>query len=278
MCTHSHSFPHLSFSREIFLCVCHKQTNKKNRHSSLIRTVPFLADLPPDFLGRLALCLRPVPFGAGEYCFVAGDVAKSMYFLLTGRVQREKWVVSHHGRCELSQFRISTGPSFFGEEGVIRLTTFDIDAEERTRSYSIRTITFCDCYSLERNDLKYLMDEYVHYSSLSRYSHFAKKKRTFIESPMSYKFVLTRVSSLHLLLVPHSYADVYASLRHEAIKLSWQFIFHLICRAFRRYPTELYACRTFFFFFSAAVDALKHSAPLLHPHVPFLLPHSLFTI
>ena len=63
------------------------------------RQIPVFAAAPPDFLGRLALCLRPVAFGAGEYCFVAGDISKQMFLLVEGRVQ-----VSNHTYYDILTF------------------------------------------------------------------------------------------------------------------------------------------------------------------------------
>ena len=74
--------------------------------------------------------------------------------------QREVWTVGKHGRNELSHFKISCGPSSFGEEGVVTLSTVGVHAEERTRSYSIRTITFADTFALRRDDLSNLLVEY----------------------------------------------------------------------------------------------------------------------
>jgi CRP-like cAMP-binding protein len=95
----------------------------------------------PEVLARIERIMKPCQFEPGTYILQEGALGSHMFLLLRGRVAvlkrtpsgDEYKVADLHDHMNI----------FFGEGALL-----DIDA----RSASIKAITHCECYSIERED------------------------------------------------------------------------------------------------------------------------------
>lgn len=106
-----------------------------------VRAVPIFQELRDDFLVRLASIMDELSFPARHTIFTQGQEGRSLYILVSGRVQ------VHVGDRELA--RLDKG-ACFGEMSVF-------DAEPR--SASVTTIEACECLMLTQQQLYEAIEE-----------------------------------------------------------------------------------------------------------------------
>jgi len=106
-----------------------------------VRAVPIFKELRDDFLVRLASIMDELSFPARHTIFTQGQEGRSLYILVSGRVQ------VHIGDRELA--RLDKG-ACFGEMSVF-------DAEPR--SASVTTIEACECLMLTQQQLYEAIEE-----------------------------------------------------------------------------------------------------------------------
>jgi CRP-like cAMP-binding protein len=106
-----------------------------------VRKVPIFQELRDDFLMRLAASMEELSFPAKQPIFLQGEEGRSLYVLVSGRVQ------VHIGDRELARLEQGT---CFGEMAVF-------DAEPR--SASVTTLEPCDCLMLTQQQLYDAIEE-----------------------------------------------------------------------------------------------------------------------
>lgn len=106
-----------------------------------VRGVPIFQELRDDFLIRLASIMDELSFPANHRIFTQGEEGRSLYIVISGRVQ------VHIGDKELAQ--LDAG-ACFGEMALF-------DAEPR--SASVTTIAPCNCLVLTQQQLYEAIDE-----------------------------------------------------------------------------------------------------------------------
>jgi CRP-like cAMP-binding protein len=106
-----------------------------------VRGVPIFKELRDDFLVRLASIMDELTFPANHTIFTEGQEGRSLYIVVSGRVQ------VHIGAQEIVQ--LDTG-ACFGEMALF-------DAEPR--SASVTTLVPCDCLMLTQQQLYEAIDE-----------------------------------------------------------------------------------------------------------------------
>eukprot|EP00814_Leptocylindrus_danicus_P018467 CAMPEP_0116042656 /NCGR_PEP_ID=MMETSP0321-20121206/25832_1 /TAXON_ID=163516 /ORGANISM="Leptocylindrus danicus var. danicus, Strain B650" /LENGTH=1504 /DNA_ID=CAMNT_0003523199 /DNA_START=812 /DNA_END=5322 /DNA_ORIENTATION=+ len=104
---------------------------------SHIKNCPFFDICSIEIIKRLAMCLQPLVFSTEDVLIQYGDMGQEMFFLEKGTVE----VVSGDGK---TVFATLNRGSFFGETGLFFKTK---------RSTTIRAITFCEVFRLDKWDL-----------------------------------------------------------------------------------------------------------------------------
>lgn len=107
----------------------------------LIQKVPIFRELRDDFLVRLAATMEELSFPAKHTIVKQGEAGRSLYILISGRVQ------VHIGKRELTKLKTE---DCFGEMAVL-------DAEPR--SASVTTLEPCDCLMLTQQQLYEAIEE-----------------------------------------------------------------------------------------------------------------------
>ena len=104
---------------------------------SHIKSCPFFDFCSEEVIRILAMCLHPLVFSVGDVLIQYGDMGQEMFFLEKGSVE----VVSGD---EKTIFATLTKGNFFGETGLFFKTK---------RSTTIRALTFCEVFRLDKVDL-----------------------------------------------------------------------------------------------------------------------------
>jgi len=105
--------------------------------------VPLLQKGDPVFLHQLALALRPVVCAAGDWVIRQGEVGSEMYFLCRGQVE----AVDSQGKL----LNVLGPGDYFGELGLLLA---------RPRTASVRAVTSCDLFVLDRADFQRALRDY----------------------------------------------------------------------------------------------------------------------
>ncbi len=103
--------------------------------SDLLKKIPLFARAGADFVTQISLALKVRIVMPDEYIFKAGEEGNEMYFISSGEVA----VYSPKGDYLAT---LSEG-NFFGEIALIK---------HQPRNATIRAITFCDLYRLDKED------------------------------------------------------------------------------------------------------------------------------
>jgi voltage-gated potassium channel len=110
----------------------------------IIEKVPLFREASESFIREVAMHLRPMVCTPGDFIFRAGDVARDMFFVARGRLE----VIAQDGTTVIAT--VEEG-SFVGEMALLL---------ERPRSASVRALTFCDLYVLEKNVFFHIVVNY----------------------------------------------------------------------------------------------------------------------
>lgn len=101
----------------------------------IIEKVPLFNDAGDDFIKEIALEIKPVVYLPGDFVVQAGERGDDMFFVSRGELE----VLSKDGQTVLA--RLKDG-DFFGEIALIL---------RQSRSASVRALTYCDLYRLDRD-------------------------------------------------------------------------------------------------------------------------------
>ena len=116
-----------------------------------LERVPLFQGAGPVFLRNLAMTLEPVVYEAGETIIRQGETGREMYFLCRGQVE----AFDDKGKV------LSTlgDGAFFGEISLLR---------EQPRSASVRAVTPCDLFVLDKADFDRALEQYPQFASAIR--------------------------------------------------------------------------------------------------------------
>jgi hypothetical protein len=109
----------------------------------ILDKIPLFKGVDSSFIEEVALNLKLDVFTPGELIFKKGQKGTTMYFVIKGKVE----VLSEDG----SSISLLSDGDFFGE---IALLT------DQPRTASVRAITYCDLYILEKNIFDTLLQKY----------------------------------------------------------------------------------------------------------------------
>jgi Na+:H+ antiporter len=121
-------------------------TKLKTEPEELLRSVPFLHDLPAEDFAVLAARLRPQTVAAQEVIFEEGDPGDALYIIARGvvRISRREDNVWRHVASLMAG-------NFFGEGSLL---------DRHPRNATVTAITPCALYKLGRKDLEVLVEVY----------------------------------------------------------------------------------------------------------------------
>jgi CPA1 family monovalent cation:H+ antiporter len=118
----------------------------KTTPEELLRSVPFLRDLPAEDFQVLAARLRPQTAVAREVIFHEGDAGDALYIIARGVVR-----ISKQEGSEWRHLATLMAGNFFGEGALL---------DHRPRNATVTAISPCSFYKLRRRDLELLSDVY----------------------------------------------------------------------------------------------------------------------
>jgi CPA1 family monovalent cation:H+ antiporter len=124
----------------------HEITKLKTTPAELLRTVPFLRDLPAEDFAILAARLHPQTVRAHEVIFDEGDPGDALYIIARGVVR----VSRRDGNVWRNIASLMAG-NFFGEGALL---------DHRPRNATLTAMTPCSLYKLKRKDLEVVVDVY----------------------------------------------------------------------------------------------------------------------
>lgn len=118
----------------------------KTAPEELLRTVPFLRDLPAEDFAVLAARLHPQTVAAHEMIFQEGHPGDALYIIARGVVR----ISRREGNSWRHIASLMAG-NFFGEGALL---------DHRPRNATVTAMTPCSLYKLRRKDLEVLVDVY----------------------------------------------------------------------------------------------------------------------
>ena len=109
----------------------------------ILEKIPLFKGVRKSFIGEVALNLKPDVYTPGEFIFRAGQKAKRMYFVIRGRLD----VLTKEGAV----INTLQDGDFFGEIALF---------SDQPRSASVRAITYCDLYLLDKEVFEYVLERF----------------------------------------------------------------------------------------------------------------------
>jgi Na+:H+ antiporter len=124
----------------------HEIAKLKTAPEDLLRTVPFLRDLPVEDFAVLAARLHPQTVAAHEVIFEENDPGDALYIIARGvvRISRREDNIWRHIASLMAG-------NFFGEGALL---------DHRPRNATVTAMTPCSLYKLRRKDLEVLVGVY----------------------------------------------------------------------------------------------------------------------
>jgi voltage-gated potassium channel len=108
----------------------------------ILEKVPLFRGASDEFIREIALQMRPVVFMPGDFVYRAGEQGNDMYFITRGAVE-----VIANGSLQAT---LKEG-DFFGEISLVL---------SQPRTASIRAVSFCDLYRLDREMFNRVLSHY----------------------------------------------------------------------------------------------------------------------
>jgi len=115
-----------------------KEEVSRHLKGHVLERIDLFREADPDLVGQVALRLQPEVLTPGDYVFREGDDGASMYFIAGGEFEV---LQQAHGQPVA---KLGVG-DFFGEIALF---------SNQPRSASVRARTYCDVYSLSKNDFE----------------------------------------------------------------------------------------------------------------------------
>lgn len=124
----------------------HEIAKLKTTPEELLRSVPFLRDLPPEDFSVLAARLHGQTVAARGVVFRQGDPGDALYIIARGvvRISQRQGTDSRHVATLMAG-------NFFGEAALM---------EHRPRNATVTAMTPCSLYKLRRKDLEVIIEVY----------------------------------------------------------------------------------------------------------------------
>ena len=113
-----------------------------------IEKIPFLKGAYQELIRDIAFELRPEVFTPGTYVFRAGDVGRHLYFINQGQVE----VIAADGKTIYDTLKDG---DFFGEIALL---------SSQPRTASVRTLDYCDMYSIDRETFEKVLNHYPEFA------------------------------------------------------------------------------------------------------------------
>jgi voltage-gated potassium channel len=113
-----------------------------------IEKIPFLKGAYQELIRDMAFELRPEVFTPGTYVFRAGDVGRHLYFISQGQVE----VIAADGKTIYNTLKDG---DFFGEIALL---------SSQPRTASVRTLDYCDMYSIDRETFDKVINHYPEFA------------------------------------------------------------------------------------------------------------------
>ncbi len=110
----------------------------------VIESIELFKGASPEFIREVAMHLQPVVLVPGDFVFHYGEQGEEMYFVVKGELQ----VLDKTGKKVLSTLKDG---DFFGEIALFM---------NKPRTASIKAITYCDLYYLEKKTFDYVVEKY----------------------------------------------------------------------------------------------------------------------
>ena len=117
----------------------------------VLEKVPLFQGGGPIFLQNLAMMLKPIVYGAGDYIIKKGDIGNEMFFICRGQVE----VVDGTDKVLATLY----DGDFFGELSLLL---------SQARSASIRAVKVCDLFILDKGDFKRVLDQHPQFAASLR--------------------------------------------------------------------------------------------------------------
>jgi monovalent cation:H+ antiporter, CPA1 family len=124
----------------------HEIAKLKTTPEELLRTVPFLRDLPLEDFSVLAARLQAQTVAARRVIFRQGDPGDALYIIARGVVR-----ISRHEGNDSRHLATLMAGNFFGEASLL---------EHRQRNATVIAVTPCSLYKLRRKDLEVVIEVY----------------------------------------------------------------------------------------------------------------------
>lgn len=110
----------------------------------LISKIPLFHDASQEFIEEIAIHLKPIVVVPNSFVFREGDVAKEMYFVVSGKLK----VIIETEKKEIAE--LNNG-DFFGEIAIF---------ENIKRTASVKAVTYCDLYVLTKDKYHEVAESY----------------------------------------------------------------------------------------------------------------------
>jgi voltage-gated potassium channel len=109
----------------------------------VIEKIPLFNEADPRFIREIALHLKSVVLTPGDCVFSEGDVGKEMFFVVKGELE----VLTKEGQ----RLAVLKDGDFFGEIAIFA---------NKPRTATVKSLTYCDLYSLNKNAFDYVVSKY----------------------------------------------------------------------------------------------------------------------
>ena len=113
-------------------------------HRGLVESVPIFQGASPAFIERIIIRLKPEVHPPSHYVIREGEIGSEMYFVKTGQLE----AFSEETGQVLS---VMKDGAFLGEIALLN---------EVRRTASVKTLTYCELFVLEREDFEQEMEDY----------------------------------------------------------------------------------------------------------------------
>jgi len=138
-----------SLSTQISLCL----------NQNLIESVPMFKGAEPQFIEQILAKLQPIVLPPEDYVIHEGQIGHEMYFINHGEVQ----VFSEKDNKVIENMESG---AFFGELALLYSVR---------RTASVKTLTYCELFVLEKNDFSQVMADYPSFAD--KIQEIAEKRR-----------------------------------------------------------------------------------------------------
>ena len=113
-------------------------------HRGLVESVPIFQGASPAFIEQIIVRLKPEVYPPSHYVIREGEIGNEMYFVKSGQLEAFS---EETGQV----YSVMKDGAFFGEIALLN---------EVRRTASVKTLTYCELFVLEREDFEQEMEDY----------------------------------------------------------------------------------------------------------------------